>query len=500
MLLLAVVSTSMPNAISQNGPYIEAEKIISPQRVREGENIDVTIRLWGAGDLTQTPVDVILILDRSGSMRGDKIEDAKNGSKVFLNCTDDSDKVGLVSFGSEVEIESDLQFMDTANKEDLEDKIGKLKAEGFTNIYDAIVTANDLLLESPRINAPLVEVLLTDGLHNFPTLLPDNEFELLANEAKDNGIIIYTIGLGDDANVERLQMISNVTGGEFFFAPTSEELKEIFIEIADKLSFAGTNIKVTETVPSYASYNGDASKIPYETSGNGETIIKWDVGHIKMEDEWEVTYTAKASRAIDSSDLVIQTLIEYITNEGVLATIDLKPGLLFNDIAVTSLIAEPNEMIQGEICDITATVESKGIVQETFEVEIRYDSELLNTQTLTLDPDQSKNVTFTWDTSDAEGGKYQITVAADPDEKIWEQDRSDNTVAIEVEITSQAENPMFFLFFMIMLLLLVVPIIAATGYSKFRSRPPSCPICREFLIYDNRIRRWYCQKCKRYIG
>ncbi len=183
-----------------------------------------------------------------------------------------------------------------------------------------------------------------------------------------------------------------------------------------------------------------------------------------------------------------------------MATIDLNPGLLFNDIAVTRFVAEPNELIQGEICDITATVESKGIAQETFEVEIRYDNELLNTQTLTLDPDQSKEVTFAWDTLDVDGGTYQITVSADPDETIWEQDRSDNTAAIEIEITSQAENPMFFLFFMIVLLLLAVPIIAAARYSILRSRVSTCPACRGFLNYDSRMRRWYCRKCNRYVG
>ncbi len=499
LVLLTIIPSGISNVNSQEAPHIDGEKIVTPQRVLEGQTMTVTIRLTGSGDLILTPVDIVLILDRSGSMRGDKIVDAKEAAKSFLEFTEDIDKVSLVTFSNEANIDFELQFMDQTNKDSLSDKIDTYRAGGSTNIFDAIVTANDILTDSPRVNAPLVEVLLTDGQHNHPTFLSDSDFESLANQAKDKGIIIFTIGLGSDVNSERLEIIANVTGGKYFFAPTSGELENIFEGIASYLNFAGTNIEVTETIPSYLTYKGDASKTPDDITGNEETTLKWNVGTIWVGEEWEVTYTAQAKEAVESSDLISQTRIEYIKTDASEATIDLTPGLIFNDISISNLHSEYERVTQGDINDITLTVESKGSIQRTFDLEIKYNNKLLNKQSITLNPGQTENIIYSWNTSNAEKGKFVITATLDPDQKIWEQDRTDNQETTEIEISAVGEYP-FILLFIAFLLILIVPIIAATMYSKPRGGPPTCEECGDFLFYDKRYRRWYCRRCRRYVS
>lgn len=504
-ILLIILPAYMPDAVSQEISRLKTDKIVGSQRVLEGNTVEITIKLTGEGSIAKSEVDVVLILDRSGSMGGSKITDAQQAAKGFLEFTNELDRVGFISYSKDIKIRSDLLFMNSTNKDILRAEIDsyKIKAEGTTNIYDAIDTANGLLLKSPREEyVLLVEILLTDGRHNYPAK-PEGAFESLANYAKDNDIAIYTVGLGSDVNPDRLQMIANITGGKYYFAPTSNELEGIFADIAKSLAIAGTEIVVSETIPYYLSYNNDSSIIPDEIDENSDTILKWDVGTLWIEDEWNVTYTAQADRAVDLSNQVSHTQIKYVTAEGNPVTINLEPGFVFHDIAVTHLEAEPERVNQGDLCQITTTVQSKGIVTDTFNVEMRLDGVLLSTQTLTLEPEQSKDVSLTWNTSDTQKGKYQILVTADPNEIIWEQNRSDNTAKINVEITTAGLSFIFLTLFFFLFLILASSVVAGTYYSKRTQKSiisptiTACPRCGSSLIYDSRIRRWYCARCRR---
>jgi hypothetical protein len=100
LTLLTIIPIYIPDAISLEPPDINGEKIISPQRCLVGEPITVSITLTGTGDPFPTSVDVVLILDKSGSMRGEKLKDAKEAAKRFLDFTNEIDKVGLVTFSN----------------------------------------------------------------------------------------------------------------------------------------------------------------------------------------------------------------------------------------------------------------------------------------------------------------------------------------------------------------------------------------------------------------
>jgi uncharacterized protein YegL len=459
----------------------------------ENETVTITIELTGTGDISVSPVDTAMVIDKSGSMSGDKIDDAKAAANALLTLTNELDRVALITFSSSVSVDYELAIMNSTNKEDLEDEIDDISVSGQTNIYDAILEANDLLTDSPRQNVPLTQVLLTDGAHNSPTTLPDSDFEDLAEDTRDQGITIFTIGLGVDANQERLEMIANITGGVFFYAPTSDDLPDIFREIARMLALVGTDIVVTERIPDYLTYNEDASKdpderndivaVPLGVSDSRPLIeLKWNVGRMWLQDEWNVTYTVKAEDAVDTSNGVSFTQITYKNPEGQSITIDLYHGLVFHNVAVTGLIIEPTNVIQGDVINITTTVDSEGMIQDTFAVDIKYDSTLLNRQTVTLSPGESKNVTYSWNTTDVEVGKYNITVTADPDENIWEQDRSDNTDKDEVRISTQSNLIIFLLIGLFFLIIAVAGVIGGYLYETKgrRSRPDY---------------RWYFTRC-----
>jgi len=197
----------------------------------EFENVKTTEVFW-----CQKPVDVVLIMDRSGSMEGDKIEDAKDAAQKFVNKLDDQlDKSAHVSFtyggiscvwfGHDCHAELDQEL--TYDKDLVIQAIEEIIAGGPTGIGEGIYTANQELEENGRAGIPSVEVLLSDGMEN----VGKDSLEM-AQDSADNDIVIYTIGLGDEIDEDRLKDIANITGGKYYFAPTSGDLENIYTQIA----------------------------------------------------------------------------------------------------------------------------------------------------------------------------------------------------------------------------------------------------------------------------
>jgi uncharacterized protein YegL len=188
------------------------------------------------------PLDVMLILDHSGSMDATKIDAAKTAGKSFLdNLSAPRDQAGYVEFSSFAQLKSQL----TTDFASVKTLIDAAAAIGNTNIGDAIDKAN-LELESSRARsgANKIEILLTDGYANLPGVGDDNPqavafARMKADEAKSHGFVLYTIGLGDTVNNGFLYDLASRTGGEYFSSPTPELLTGIYGKIAAQLCGTG---------------------------------------------------------------------------------------------------------------------------------------------------------------------------------------------------------------------------------------------------------------------
>ena len=181
------------------------------------------------------PVDVILVMDVSGSMAGDKINKAKIAANTFvdkLNMT--RDKVGLTSFSDEATLECTL----TNNATKIKSIINDLEAGGATNMGGGISIANTEFSASGRSNATWVMILLSDGKANRPTS-EDYARQYAIDQAetskilKGKGVRIYTIGLGStgDLDEELLRQIA-FDESKYYYAPTADELETIYSAIS----------------------------------------------------------------------------------------------------------------------------------------------------------------------------------------------------------------------------------------------------------------------------
>lgn len=193
----------------------------------------------GAQDLDDlceaVPHDVMLVLDRSGSMGLDpdgdgstKLDDVKAAAKGFVDRLTSADQVGLVSYNENATVDSQL----TGDHASVKSAIDGLSAGGLTNIGGAVDTAHDELTGAlDRADADNIMVLLSNGQ---PTTGPDAATE--ADEAKADGIRLITIAFGQDANDSLMQdLASDPASSNFFDAPTGADIDTVFQTITQEI-------------------------------------------------------------------------------------------------------------------------------------------------------------------------------------------------------------------------------------------------------------------------
>ena len=232
-------------------------------------------------------------------------------------------------------------------------------------------------------------------------------------------------------------------------------------------------------------------------------VLVWRVGHLRVGEEWEVTYTAIAQKAVEYDPNTIQSLVEYITAVGASAVINLPPGAIYHNIAITEQTVSPSTATKGELVNVSLTVENKGLVKDTFKLRTSSDNLTLYEETVTLDAGESKTIKFSWNTSGVELGTFNITSIADPANEIFESNETDNEILSQVQVRYvQAGLPA--LFFLLLLIMVVTSTMGGVGYLKIKKALKAgirraCPTCRTPLRYDKTARRWYCPRCRRYV-
>ncbi|KAF5057219.1 von Willebrand factor type A domain protein [anaerobic digester metagenome] len=155
----------------KNYPYLSVETEVSPETVAVNDTVDVTIRLKGDGwALQPDPIDVVLVIDRSGSMgytdvSPTRMAAAKTAASTFIDqMSSDRDRIGLVSFSSSTTVDNELGD----SFEAVTAKLNGLNANGATQlrrgIYEAILMQKE---NADRPEAVKAVVVMTDGDWNY---------------------------------------------------------------------------------------------------------------------------------------------------------------------------------------------------------------------------------------------------------------------------------------------------------------------------------------------
>ncbi|MGA9087421.1 MAG: Ig-like domain-containing protein [Methanoregula sp.] len=165
----------------KNYPYLSAYTSVSPSTIPVNGTVTVTVKLTGDGwALTPNPIDVVLLVDRSGSM-GDKMgdgntemKDAQTGAKTFVTMMNSSnDRIAVVSFSGDSNnnnnVDTTINSPLTTNAAAINAAITSLSPTSATGTRDGLYQSIALLNNNPNPNPKAVRavILLTDGDYNW---------------------------------------------------------------------------------------------------------------------------------------------------------------------------------------------------------------------------------------------------------------------------------------------------------------------------------------------
>lgn len=169
-----------------------------------------------------TFMDIAFVLDSSGSMStNDDNGYRKIAAKSFVDALLEGDRATVVDFDSTANLAQEL----TQDFNKVKTAIDGIDSDGGTDIGAGVRIANDELIKKSSDDRIKAQILLTDGQGSY-----DNA---LTEQAKNNGIVIYTIGLGTGVNSTLLTNIAQETGGMYFPVSSAEQLPNVFSRISE---------------------------------------------------------------------------------------------------------------------------------------------------------------------------------------------------------------------------------------------------------------------------
>lgn len=190
------------------------------------------------------PVNLVLLVDTSGSMDGRAIADARAASLALLDTLSPQDRLAVVVFDSKAEVLLPSTKLDDANTKELREKIGAMKARGTTDMASGLRLALSEVEKSLEKEGVNRIVLLGDGVPN-----DDAQISSIVAEATARGVSITTMGLGNDYDETLMGRIAQQSGGKFSYVEDSAKVASFFKEEVVRLHRVVARSAVLELRP-----------------------------------------------------------------------------------------------------------------------------------------------------------------------------------------------------------------------------------------------------------
>jgi Ca-activated chloride channel family protein len=203
-----------------------------PQTILEVPSAAVTDAALSTWREVKKPVDLVVVMDISGSMSGDKIAAARQSLGQFLELLGDRDRVQIILFNNEL-IEMTPLTPLGEKRTDLQNRIAGIVEGGDTSLYDAVNLGYDQLLSNGDPDHIKAMVVLSDGEDTSSNATLNQVTQALSVNLSEGGNApkIFTIAFGSGADTAVLKQISDVTGGKQY-GGDADSIYGIYIDIA----------------------------------------------------------------------------------------------------------------------------------------------------------------------------------------------------------------------------------------------------------------------------
>ena len=245
---------------------------------QDGYIVRALVRLTGHAPAQQNrvPINISVVLDRSGSMAGEKLEAARDAAAFLIQRLAPEDVVSVVAYDDGIDT---IAMPATGTQQGyVTPLLQRIGPGGSTNLSGGWLRGRELVASHKRAGAVNRVLLLTDGLANVgitdPALLCG-----LAGGAKREGITTSTIGFGADYDEALLRGMADAGGGNTWYIERPDQAPGVFEEeIEGLLSLAAQNLAVEVRPSSLVKLVGVHNDYPHsDLPGNGRRFELGDL-------------------------------------------------------------------------------------------------------------------------------------------------------------------------------------------------------------------------------
>src|SRR5512141_532049 len=204
---------TQPPAQTTDGSIRMQARLAHPYSASGQSDVFVTADLKGVDvpGSQRAPVNLAVLIDRSGSMSGQKLQDAKTAARHLVNQLQDSDRLAIIHYGSDVRT-FPATMATPENRDRMLRYIDNIFDEGGTNIGDGLSAGRDQLLGAIRELKVNRIILISDGQ---PTegMTDPSDLQNVVREIRTNGVSVSSIGVGTDFNEDLMQSFAEIGAG-----------------------------------------------------------------------------------------------------------------------------------------------------------------------------------------------------------------------------------------------------------------------------------------------
>ncbi len=227
---------------------------------------------------------MVLLIDKSGSMGGDKIEMAKSAARSAVELLGRSDQIAVLAFDGDTFTISEMQS--ASNKGRISDDISRIEAGGGTTMYPGMELAYELLLSTP---AKLKHVIiLTDGVS------APGDFAGLAATMNSARMTVSTVAVGSDSDTALLEEIARTGNGRYYLTDDPAAVPQIFAKetvtasksaineqpfvpqvVRTTQAFAGIDLEAAPFLLGYVATRPKATSEVILATEKGDPLLVW---------------------------------------------------------------------------------------------------------------------------------------------------------------------------------------------------------------------------------
>lgn len=327
---------SEPPSTSSEGA-IHLEGRLSHPYVPTGRSeVFLTAELTGAEvpGAPRLPVNLALVLDRSGSMAGEKLAQAKAAARQLVSQLRPEDRLAIIHYGSDVEVLPSALATDDQRKRMLR-FIDRIEDNGGTNIGSGLSTARSVLRAHQGGYEVSRMILISDGQ---PTQGETDPAALaaLAHRIRREGITVSALGVGTDFNEDLMQAIAERGSGAYAYLHDASQLATVFRkDLQQAATTVGRGVELSFELPDGVELE---EVLGYHSVRDGRTVTvslpDFSAGQVERV---VARLAVTAPKAADRTKEVAKLNLRY--------TDLLKDGPVASSIALTAVTTDRKEVV-----------------------------------------------------------------------------------------------------------------------------------------------------------